>query len=63
MSQQKDVPDVKRRRFLKGAGLAGAAAFATPLKAVAQTQAQAQAAPVPMPNRAAESAEIGRAHV
>ena len=55
MSKQTDVPNVKRRRFLKGAGLAGAAALASPLKAVAaQTTAPARNA-VPLPNRAAET--------
>ncbi|HXJ00507.1 MAG TPA: thiamine pyrophosphate-dependent enzyme [Micropepsaceae bacterium] len=56
MSREKDVPNVKRRRFLKGAGLAGAAAIAAPLNAVAQTGAPAPANnPVPLPNKAAET--------
>src|SRR5262245_65660654 len=55
MSKQADVPNVKRRGFLKGAGLAGAAALATPLKAVAAQTAPARDA-VPLPNRAAETA-------
>jgi acetolactate synthase-1/2/3 large subunit len=49
-----DVPNLKRRKFLKGAGFAGAAAFATPLKAVAQTQQAPRS--VPLPNKAAEIA-------
>src|SRR5262245_21524538 len=55
MSKRDDVPNVKRRGFLKGAGLAGAAALATPLKAVAAQTAPARNA-VPLPNRAAETA-------
>ena len=56
MSEKKDVPNVERRKFLKSAGLAGAAAFATPLTAVAQTRAPTTDNPVPLPNRAAETA-------
>ena len=56
MSKKTDIPNVKRRRFLKGAGLAGAAALATPLKAVAAQSARRRATPVPLPNRAAETA-------
>src|SRR5690349_17691358 len=54
MSQERDVPNLRRRKFLKGAGIAGAAAFATPLKAVAQTQQPQRQ--VPLPNRPAEAA-------
>ncbi len=54
MSKQKDVK-LGRRGFLKGAGLAGAAAFAAPLKAAAQTQAAPARNPVPLPNKAAET--------
>jgi acetolactate synthase-1/2/3 large subunit len=54
MARKTDLPNPKRRSFLKGAGLAGAAAIATPLTATAaQTPAPARN-PVPMPNRAAE---------
>ena len=53
MSEQNDVPNVKRRGFLKGAGIAGAAAFAAPLTAVAQTRPAPAGAP--LPNRAAET--------
>ena len=56
MSQQQDMPDPKRRTFLKGAGFAGAAALTTPLKAVAQPTPSETANAVPLPNRAAESA-------
>ena len=55
MSKTTDVPNVKRRRFLKGAGLAGAAALTTPLQAVAAQTAPARNT-VPLPNRAAETA-------
>jgi len=54
MSKQKDVK-VGRRGFLKGAGLAGAAALAAPLKAAAQTPAVPARNPVPLPNKAAET--------
>jgi acetolactate synthase I/II/III large subunit len=56
MSQQPDVPNSRRRKFLKGAGLAGAAALATPLTAMAQTKAGEASRAVPLPNRAAEIA-------
>src|SRR5215831_21029579 len=51
---KKTETNLRRRGFLKGAGLAGAAAFAAPLKAVAQTETPRAA--VPLPNRAAETA-------
>jgi len=53
MSTKNDRPNLKRRGFLKGASLAGAAAFAVPLKAVAQSEPQRGA--VPLPDRAAET--------
>ena len=57
MSRKPDLPDAERRSFLKGAGLAGAAAVAAPLTTVAQPARPAPAGnPVPMPNRAAETA-------
>ena len=56
MSNKPDLPDAKRRSFLKGAGLAGAAAVAAPLTAVAQPRPAPAANPVPMPNRVAETA-------
>src|SRR5262245_41782966 len=56
MTKKADTPNLKRRGFLKGAGLAGAAAITAPLKAAAAAQAPAPArAPVPMPDRAAEA--------
>jgi acetolactate synthase I/II/III large subunit len=54
MSKKSDTPNLKRRGFLKGAGVAGVAAFATPLKAVAQPAPQRP--PVPLPDKAAETA-------
>ena len=39
---KKDVPNEKRRQFLKGATIAGAAALATPHDAAAQVQAPAR---------------------
>src|SRR5262249_16836592 len=51
----KDVPNEKRRRFLKGATFAGAAALAAPNDASAQVQAPARN-PMPLPNKAAETA-------
>jgi acetolactate synthase-1/2/3 large subunit len=54
MSKKTNAMDMKRRGFLKGASLAGAAALATPLKAVAQTAPPGRNA-VPMPDRAAET--------
>jgi acetolactate synthase-1/2/3 large subunit len=54
MSKQKDVR-VGRRGFLKGAGIAGAAALAAPLNAAAQTPAAPARNPVPLPNKAAET--------
>ena len=56
MSNDKDVPDVRRRKFLKGAGLAGAAAMAAPLNAVAQPRPAPANNPGPLPNKAAETA-------
>ena len=56
MSQQRDVPNLKRRKFLKGAGFAGAAALTTPLSAVAQNRPAQAPNSVPLPNRAAETA-------
>jgi len=57
MANADDVANVRRRKFLKGASLAGAAAFATPLKAMAQERAATPAGnSVPLPNRAAETA-------
>src|SRR3954464_5407104 len=56
MSQERDLPDAKRRKFLKGAGLAGAAAIASPLNAMAQTRPAEAAKSVPLPNKAAETA-------
>jgi acetolactate synthase-1/2/3 large subunit len=50
---KKDVPNEKRRRFLKGATFAGAAALAVPRGAAAQAPARN---PVPLPNRVAETA-------
>src|SRR6266478_2547007 len=55
MSKTKDGTHAGRRGFLKGAGLAGAAAFAAPLRAAAQTQAAPARNPVPLPNKAAET--------
>jgi acetolactate synthase-1/2/3 large subunit len=55
MSKKTEIPNIRRRGFLKGAGLAGAAALATPLKAVAAQQAAPQRNAVPLPNRAAET--------
>jgi hypothetical protein len=55
MSKQ-DVPNEKRRRFLKGATLAGAAALAAPREAAAQAPAPRN--PVPLPNKVAETAPI-----
>ena len=55
MSKKTEIPNIKRRGFLKGAGLAGAAALATPLKAVAAQSAAPARNPVPLPNRAAET--------
>ena len=52
---KKDVPNEKRRSFLKGATFAGAAALAAPPDATAQVQAPARN-PVPLPNKAAETA-------
>ena len=51
---KKDVPNEKRRQFLKGATFAGAAALATPHDAAAQVQSPARN-PVPLPNKAAET--------
>ena len=48
MSKQ-DVPNEKRRRFLKGATLAGAAALAAPREAAAQAPAPRN--PVPLPDK------------
>jgi acetolactate synthase-1/2/3 large subunit len=56
MAKRKDTTDVKRRGFLKGAGLAGAAALAAPLKVAAQTPAAPARGTPPLPNRAAETA-------
>jgi len=56
MADANDIPDARRRNFLKGAGIAGAAAFAAPIHAVAQTQPPAAARSVPLPNKAAETA-------
>ena len=56
MPNKSDVPDIKRRKFLRGAGLAGAAAVAAPLSAVAQPRTAPAGNAVPMPNRAAETA-------
>ena len=56
MSKTKDGTHAGRRGFLKGAGLAGVAAFAAPLKAVAQTPTAGARNPVPLPNKAAETA-------
>ena len=58
MAHERDIRNPKRRSFLKGAGLAGAAALAAPLNAVAQTQTRPQPAarPVPLPDKAAETA-------
>ena len=56
MSQQPDISNPKRRNFLKGAGLAGAAALTTPLTAVAQTAPAQNSNAVPLPNRSAETA-------
>ena len=53
MSKQ-DVPNEKRRRFLKGATLAGAAALAAPREAAAQAPAPRN--PVPLPDKVAETA-------
>ncbi len=55
MPKMADGPDIKRRKFLKGAGLAGAAAMAAPLNAVAQPRTPPAGNAVPMPNRAAET--------
>jgi acetolactate synthase-1/2/3 large subunit len=55
MSKKTEIPNIRRRAVLKGAGLAGAAALATPLKAVAAQQAAPQRNAVPLPNRAAET--------
>jgi acetolactate synthase-1/2/3 large subunit len=55
MADENDIPDARRRNFLKGAGVAGAAAFAAPMQAIAQTQTPA-AKSVPLPNKAAETA-------
>src|ERR1700680_2052261 len=54
MSNHDDVPDLKRRRFFKGATLAGAAALSAPLDAAAQSAAPRPG--VPLPNREAETA-------
>jgi acetolactate synthase-1/2/3 large subunit len=51
---KKDVPDEKRRQFLKGATFAGAAALTTPHEAAAQVQSPSRN-PVPLPNKAAET--------
>jgi acetolactate synthase I/II/III large subunit len=51
---KKDVPNEKRRSFLKGATIAGAAALAAPREAAAQAPARN---PVPPPNRVAETAQ------
>src|SRR3982074_2629968 len=56
MSKAKDGTHAGRRGFLKGAGLAGAAAFTAPLRAVAQAPAAGTRNPVPLPNKAAETA-------
>ena len=56
MSKTKDGTHAGRRGFLKGAGLAGVAAFAAPLKAVAQAPAVGARNPVPLPNKVAETA-------
>src|SRR5215813_6297848 len=53
MSKSKDVANVRRRGFLKGAGFAGAAALTAPLKAVAQPAPVRNA--VPLPDKAAET--------
>ena len=49
----KEVPNEKRRSFLKGATFAGAAALTAPPDAKAQVQAPARN--VPLPNKAAET--------
>ena len=55
MSKKTDVPNIKRRGFLKGAGLRRSGGPRAPLKAVAaQTPAPARN-PVPLPNSAAET--------
>ncbi len=53
MTRKTSDTNLKRRSFLKGAGFAGAAAFAAPIKAAAQTEPQRGGAP--LPNRAAET--------
>ena len=55
MSEQR-VPNPGRRKLLKGAGLAGAAAIASPLNAMAQTQSAQPPRKVPLPDKAAETA-------
>src|SRR5256885_10740136 len=56
MAKRKDGAGVGRRRFLKGAALAGAAAAATPLSAQALTQAPGKPrGVVPLPVLAAET--------
>jgi len=61
MAGKQDVPNLKRRHFLKGAGLAGAAAIAAPLNVVAQTRPAETPKPVPLPNKPAETATAARA--
>src|SRR6476646_1535408 len=56
MSQEPDIANPKRRKFLRGEGLAGAAALTTPVNAIAQTPAGEASRTVPLPNRAAETA-------
>ena len=56
MANQDDLPNVRRRKFLKGAGFAGAAALAAPIHAAAQVPAPAARNPVPLPDKAAETA-------
>jgi acetolactate synthase-1/2/3 large subunit len=55
MAKRESPPNPKRRSFLKGAGLAGAAALATPLAAKPANAAAPARNPVPMPDRAAEA--------
>ncbi len=59
MTKRKDGTGASRRGFLKGAGLAGAAAMAAPLKAVAAQQTAPARGTPPLPNRAAETAPPG----